>query len=126
MWQHRHSPRMLLPMQINYQNYPYLLVEEIYNRRGLKSKFLETELWGLLFGLVSARFQAINVGERLGDIRPKNIFLNEKGKIKVSNSLSWPMEITNIQKSFDKVPTYLSPEDLGRIEKGEVIDSPSD
>jgi hypothetical protein len=79
----------------------------------------------LLFGLVEARSQAVALGERLGDIRPKNIFLNEKGSIKVSNSLSWPLETTNIQKSFDKVQTYLSPEDLDKIEKGEAVDAPN-
>lgn len=113
-------------MQINYENYPYLLVEEIYNRKGLKGRFTETELWGLLFALAEGRRQASAAGERLGDVRPKNIFLNEKGSIKVSNSLSWPLENTNVQKAFDKTPTYLSPEDLARIAKGEVVDAPSD
>jgi hypothetical protein len=28
-------------MQINYENYPYLLVEEIYNRKGQKGRFFE-------------------------------------------------------------------------------------
>lgn len=102
-------------MQIFFQNYPYLLIEEIYNRRGLKSRFSETEIWFLLFSLIEARKQAAAVGERLGDIRPKNIFLNEVGNIKVSNSLTWPLEISNLQKSFDKVPTYLAPEDLVKI-----------
>lgn len=113
--QHRHPLRTPAPTQIFFQNYPYLLIEEIYNRRGLKSRFSETEIWFLLFSLAEARKQAAAVGERLGDIRPKNIFLNEVGNIKVSNSLTWPLEISNLQKSFDKVPTYLAPEDLVKI-----------
>jgi hypothetical protein len=31
-----------LLMQTAYENYPYLLIEEIYNRKGLKGKFAET------------------------------------------------------------------------------------
>jgi hypothetical protein len=103
-----------------------LLIEEIYNRRGLKGKFTETEIWYLLFSLVDARAQASAIGERLGDVRPKNIFLNEEGKIKVSNSLTWPLEVSNIQKSLDKIVTYLAPEDLIKIERGEAFDAPSD
>jgi hypothetical protein len=72
----------------------------------------------LLHSLIEARKQASAAGEKLGDIRPKNIFLNEDGKIKVSNSQAWPSEISNIQKSFDKTLTYLSPEDLARLERG--------
>jgi serine/threonine protein kinase len=80
----------------------------------------------LLLALSEGRREAEAAGEGLGDIRPKNIFLNEEGKIKVANSLSWPLESTNIQKAFDKVPTYLAPEDLASIAKGETIDIPSD
>jgi len=40
--------------------------------------------------LSRAREQALFVGEKLGDVRPRNVFLNEEGKIKVTNSLSWP------------------------------------
>ena len=28
--------------------------------------------------------------EKLGDIRPENVFANEKGEIKLANVLSWP------------------------------------
>jgi hypothetical protein len=59
-------------------------------------------------------------------VRPKNIFLNEKGSIRVANSLSWPLENTNVQKSFDKTPTYLAPEDLLKLQQGEVVDAPSE
>ncbi len=120
-----HTHRTYLLMQVAYDNYPYLLIEEIYNRKGLKGRFAETEIWFLLFSLIEGRKQAAAVGERLGDIRPDNIFLNEDGNIKVSNSLSWPLEVTNLQKAFDKTVTYLAPEDLTRIAKGETFDGPS-
>lgn len=57
----------------------------------------------------------------MGDVRPRNIFLNEDGDIKVSNSLSWPLEISNVQKAMDKIPTYLPPEDLERISRNELF-----
>jgi serine/threonine protein kinase len=80
----------------------------------------------LLLALSEGRRQAEGGGEGLGDIRPKNIFLNEQGKVKVANSISWPLENSNIQKSFDKTPTYLAPEDLEKIAKGESVGIPSD
>lgn len=89
--QHRHRHSNSPFTQIAYDNYPYLLTEEIYNRKGKKSRFTEVEIWFLLWGLSKARIQAVEVGEHLGDVRPRNIFLNEDGDIKVSNSLSWPL-----------------------------------
>lgn len=62
----------------------------------------------------------------MGDIRPRNIFLNREGEIKVSHSLAWPLEVTNLQKALDKIPTYLAPEDLDKISKGELSDGPGD
>lgn len=79
----------------------------------------------MLYSLSQAREQAIAAGEKLGDVRPRNIFLNEEGKIKVANSLSWPSEVPNIQKTMDKVATYLAPEDLARISKNELFDGPN-
>ncbi len=34
----------------------------------------------------------------VGDIRPRNVFLSEIGKVKVTNLLSWPMEL----RAYDK------------------------
>lgn len=123
--QYRHPHRTTPSIQVNYDNYPYLLLEEIYHRKGIKTKFSEEDIWFLLFALIEARNQAQSVGERLGDIRPKNIFLNEGGQIKASNSLSWPQEMSNIQKSFDKTPTYLAPQDLDKLGKGVAQEAPS-
>jgi hypothetical protein len=52
--------------------------------------------------------------------------LNREGEIKVSHSLAWPLEVTNLQKALDKIPTYLAPEDLDKISKGELSDGPGD
>jgi hypothetical protein len=40
-------------------------------------------------------------GERIGDVRPHNIFLNSQAEIKIANQFSWPRENTNFQKTFD-------------------------
>ena len=72
-WQ-RH--RTLPLIQIDYENFPYLLTEEIYNRKGKKTRFSEVEVWYLLWGLSKGKTQAEQLGQRLGDIRPRNVFLN--------------------------------------------------
>lgn len=114
----------LCSMQIDYHNYPYLLTEEIYDRRGKKTRSQEVQIWFLLYSMVRARNQAIQINQSLVDIRPSNIFLNEDGRIKVACSLSWPLEISNIQKAMDKEPTYLAPEDLERISRNQLFDGP--
>lgn len=44
----------------------------------------------------------------MGDLRPRNIFLNNLEKVKVGNRFSWPHETTNYSKAiFDKEVTYL-------------------
>ena len=54
------------------------------------------------------------------------VFVNDKRQVKVANSLSWPMENTNIQKALDKTNTYIAPEDLARIQRGEFFEEPSE
>lgn len=44
---------------------------------------------------------------KIGDVRPQNVFINDKGHIKVSNLNSWPREISNFSKSFENEVTYL-------------------
>lgn len=44
----------------------------------------------------------------------------------MTHSLAWPLEVTNLQKALDKIPTYLAPEDLEKISKGELSDGPGD
>ena len=39
---YRHTTGTHPHMKITYENYPYLLIEEIHNRKGLKGKFAET------------------------------------------------------------------------------------
>lgn len=59
-------------------------------------------------------------------MRPRNVFVNDKRQVRVANSLSWPMENSNVQKALDKTHTYIAPEDLARLSRGEFFDGPSD
>ena len=52
------------------------------------------------------------VDNKVGDIRPKNIFLNESGNVKVGNLYSWPRASTNFTKSLQGENTFLAPEEL--------------
>ena len=68
--QRRHRYGKILLTQISYDNYSYLLSDEINNRVAKKTKFHEPEIWMLLHALLQARFTAEQHGERLGDVRP--------------------------------------------------------
>ena len=63
------------------------------------------------------------MGNKVGDIRPHNVFLNQEGEAKVSSCYSWPREQTNFSKTFDNERTYLAPEDMVRLEMGTMEDT---
>lgn len=88
-------------LTLEYPNYPYLLAEELENRRGKKKAFQENELWYLLYALVSAKKNMRPAFSKVGDIRPHNIFVNEAGDVKIANLYSWPNESTNYRKAFE-------------------------
>jgi serine/threonine protein kinase len=76
---------------ITYENFPYLLSDEIRNRKELSNKlFEENELWYLIYTLLSASLTYHQKGVKTGDIRPDNIFINEDGQVKVASVDSWP------------------------------------
>ena len=54
----------------------------------------------------------MNQGEMLGDVRPRNILLNEFGKIKIPTLRMWPKELNKYQKMIGNTVTYLAPEEL--------------
>lgn len=69
--------------------------------------------------MVSAREALVIQGLQIGDLQPRNIFLNASQQAKVANTLSWPGHISNyksavLEESFD----YLSPEDIVRLKLG--------
>jgi len=78
-----------------------VLADEIRNRACLKQKFFdETELWYLIYTLISAGHEFHKNGRKVGDVRPENVFINEDGQVKVATQLTWPSENTNYHKTF--------------------------
>lgn len=67
-----------------------MLSEEIHYRKGSKQPFDETDIWYLIYNLVCAKRDVSLFHKKVGDIRPENIFINEKGEIKVACLNSWP------------------------------------
>lgn len=96
------SRYFFLPCKLNYPEYPHLLVTEMEERVGSRNYFTEQELWYLMFGLACAKANMKPAFSKVGDIRPYNIFINDHGKLKVSNMYSWPKENTNYGKFFDQ------------------------
>jgi hypothetical protein len=48
--------------------------------------------------------------QKSGDIRPRNVLIDDKGNIGILNSLSFPDELTNYYKAlYRKERTYLAP-----------------
>ena len=95
--------------QIEYDNFPYVLIDEIRNRAYLQHKlFEESELWYLVYTLLAAGNDFHESGKKVGDIRPQNVFINEDGQVKVATHLTWPGEQNNYHKTFyEKETTFL-------------------
>lgn len=56
---------------------------------------------------------------KVGDIRPNNVFINEDGQIKVVTKHTFPQEHDNYQKTFyDNEKTYLAPEEVKDLQIG--------
>ena len=73
----------------------------------------------MLFSLAGCAKDFSKLERKIGDVRPHNIFINEEGQIKIANVFSWPYEKTNFEKTaFEKQLTYISPEEVALIEKG--------
>jgi len=109
MWQFWFSRSNNCITKIYFPNYSYLLQDEIESRRARKDSFKEEEMWYSLYSLVKAKRQAMAAGQLLGDVRPRNVMINEKGFVKVPSLDSWPNNLGKYQKSLDKIVTYLSP-----------------
>ena len=69
----------------------------------------------MLFALTAAKQDIKTHSNKLGDIKPGNIFVNDDGRIKIANVLSWPRELPSYAKAVDQGLTYqgfLAPEDF--------------
>lgn len=82
----------------------------------MKLSFEETELWFLLFNLTHGSSTFQKKKQKAGDIRPRNVLIDEKGNVAILNHLSFPDELTNYYKSlYHKERTYLAPEELAEL-----------
>lgn len=55
----------------------------------------------------------------MGDLQPRNVFLNANQQVKVGCILSWPGEISAYRKVVQEQDFgYLSPEDIERLKLG--------
>lgn len=81
--------------------------------------FTEQELWYLLFSLIKAKRQNEESSKVLGDIRPKTIFLNEEGSVRLPNRDSWPHEKSKLEKSLSDQKTYIAPEEMKALNESE-------
>jgi serine/threonine protein kinase len=116
----RHLQGNCRPTQIKFDNYPFLLREEIANRRAHPGKpFENEELWYLALSLLEAGRVLHGRGEKVGDVQPGNVFINDNGQAKVACQHSWPHELENYQKTvFEKNVTYLAPEEVKDLHFG--------
>lgn len=84
---------------MTFELYQHILDSEIANRRHSSKHFTEEELWYLLYNVLeSCKDFEYAEDQKIGDIRPKNILLNDTGKIKLINRWSWPGEVSGLEK----------------------------
>jgi serine/threonine protein kinase len=70
----------------------------------------------VLYSLAAAKQDIKSQSNKVGDIKPSNVFVNDDGKIKIANVLSWPRELPSFAKVVDQgglnYDGYLAPEDF--------------
>lgn len=67
---------------------------------------------------MGAKIESQDLSQRVGDIRPENVFINYDGLVKVGSLLSYPNEHSNYKKAIDLEPTLLAPEDVEKLALG--------
>ena len=73
----------------------------------------------MLYTLADVGSKFHSYDKKVGDIRPKNICINEDGQMKLMSMNTFPQELDNYQKTFyDKEKTYLAPEEVKDLEIG--------
>ena len=76
--------------QVKYENYPYLLTQEIENRQEKNRKLQEDELWYLVQTMADVGTRHHNANMKVGTIAPNQVFLNDDGQLKLATQFSWP------------------------------------
>lgn len=90
MWARRYLPGKSAVTKVTYPHYQYLLSDCIARFSGEDNLYEKEKLWYLTFQLCAAATVFHTKGEKVGDVRPRNIFLNDFERVKVANKLSWP------------------------------------
>lgn len=98
MLQYWISDCTIVSIKIEYPFFETLLSEEVARRAAEKQHFKESELWYLLYVLAAAKMEVNRHGERLGDIKPANVFILPESKIKIGSLLMSPHEKSNYYK----------------------------
>lgn len=69
--------------------------------------------------MAMAKSALAEIGENVGDVQPRNIFLNETGEIKLASLRSWPGQVSNYRRAvLEEECGYLAPEDIERLKLG--------
>lgn len=95
-------------IQIEFECYYIPLSHEISKRCDCEKYLEETEMWYLLFCLAESAVCCQGIGEKIGDINPQNILLNNSGKLKLISRLSVPNYCDPINNPHKK-NVYFSP-----------------
>lgn len=70
----------------------------------------------MIYALSEVGLNCRSLGQRVGDIRPKNILMNKEGQIKVMTFLSFPNELSPFSDHSSRV--FFAPEELDQRKKG--------
>ena len=111
--------------QLIYPLFRFTLKEEIARRKKMKLQFEETELWFLLFNIASASAQFQKRRLKSGDIRPRNVLIDDKGDIVIVNVYTFPEETTNYYKALQlrKVLTWVPCSAISARVTGRTLDA---
>lgn len=124
MRKHWNRHRKYLFIQNEYPYFPHLLSELINQRQPDRQLFKESELWYVLYSITAAKRDSKGYTNKLGDIKPSNIFVNDEGKIKVASIFSWPRELPSYTKLVDQgglnFNGLLAPEDFPLLQNNNL------
>ena len=88
-------------------------------RRKEQRRFLESEMWYLLLVLAEAKVCCSELGQPVGDVHPRSVFLNGQGEAKLACLSSWPGQVTAYRRVvLEEDWGYLAPEDMDRWKLG--------
>jgi serine/threonine protein kinase len=79
--------------QLYFEHYNIRIKDEIEARKEHRENFSELEIWYILYSIVKAVRMFEKIGISSGNLKTERILLNERGHLKVINTLSSPEEM---------------------------------